>query len=198
MLDVGENHVELTPFAIDRSHRAPTGAAVPDGKGLESSSWARFLGLAASVGAALASLLTLFVWPAVHSSAHDLPLRCPDLVRGAAADRRFGVPARTVSVLRVILEHALLPVRSGAEDEFLEAFDEAKQIIASMTGFRRLRLSRCIERPTTFLLLVEWETLEDHTEGFRGSAEYQEWRQLLHHFYDPFPTVEHFKQVLEV
>ena len=50
------------------------GAAVPDGKRLESSSWARFLGLAASVGAALASLLTLFVWPAVHSSAHDLPL----------------------------------------------------------------------------------------------------------------------------
>ena len=116
-----------------------------------------------------------------------------------AAGRRSPVrsPAGTVSVLRVILEHALLPVRSGEEDEFLEAFDAAKQIIASMTGFRRLRLSRCIERPTTFLLLVEWETLEDHTEGFRGSAEYQEWRQLLHHFYDPFPTVEHFKQVLE-
>ena len=117
-----------------------------------------------------------------------------------AAGRRSPVrsPAGTVSVLRVILEHALLPVRSGEEDEFLEAFDAAKQIIASMTGFRRLRLSRCIERPTTFLLLVEWKTLEDHTEGFRGSAEYQEWRQLLHHFYDPFPVVEHFKEVLEV
>ena len=107
-------------------------------------------------------------------------------------------PAGIASVLRVILEHALLPVRPGAEDGFLEAFDGARQIIASMTGFRRLTLSRCIERPTTFLLLVEWETLEDHTEGFRRSAEYQEWRHLLHHFYDPFPTVEHFKQVLEV
>jgi heme-degrading monooxygenase HmoA len=39
---------------------------------------------------------------------------------------------------------------------------------------------------------VRWETLEDHTEGFRGSAEYQRWRALLHHFYDPFPVVEHY------
>jgi heme-degrading monooxygenase HmoA len=98
----------------------------------------------------------------------------------------------------VILEHAVLPVRPGKEGDFLEAFGAAKQIIASMTGFRRLQLSRCIERPSTFLLLVEWETLEDHTQGFRSSAEYREWRRLLHHFYDPFPAVEHFKEVLEV
>ncbi|HET8594324.1 MAG TPA: antibiotic biosynthesis monooxygenase, partial [Intrasporangium sp.] len=63
-------------------------------------------------------------------------------------------------------------------------------------GFRRLDLSRCLERPSTYLLLVEWDTLEDHTEGFRGSPEYQEWRRLLHHFYDPFPAVEHFEHVL--
>ena len=89
-------------------------------------------------------------------------------------------------------------MRPGKEGDFLEAFGAAKQIIASMTGFHRLRLSRSIEQPSTFLLLVEWETLEDHTQGFRGSAEYQEWRRLLHHFYDPFPAVEHFKEVLEV
>ncbi len=97
----------------------------------------------------------------------------------------------------MIVEHALLPVKPGAEDDFVEAFETAKGIIASMRGFRRLTLSRCIERPSTFLLLVEWETLEDHTEGFRGSDEYSEWRRLLHDFYDPFPTVEHFEPVLE-
>ena len=97
----------------------------------------------------------------------------------------------------MIVEHALLPVKPGAEDDFVEAFETAKGIIASMRGFRRLTLSRCIEQPSTFLLLVEWETLEDHTEGFGGSDEYSEWRQLLHDFYDPFPTVEHFEPVLE-
>jgi heme-degrading monooxygenase HmoA len=51
---------------------------------------------------------------------------------------------------------------------------------------------RCLERPDAYLLLVWWQTLEDHTEGLRGSARYREWRALLHDFYDPFPTVEHF------
>jgi len=97
----------------------------------------------------------------------------------------------------VILEHALLPVRPGEEEDFLEAFGAAKQIIASMAGFRSLGLARCTERPHVFLLLVEWETLEHHIEGFRGSAEYDDWRRLLHHFYEPFPVVEHFVQVLE-
>jgi len=97
----------------------------------------------------------------------------------------------------VILEHALLPVRPGSEDDFVDAFAEARTIIAAMQGFRSLTLSRCVERPSTFLLLVEWDALEDHTEGFRGSERYQDWRRLLHHFYEPVPTVEHFDRVLE-
>lgn len=98
----------------------------------------------------------------------------------------------------VITEHALLSVRPGMEDDFEIAFSEAKSIIASMRGFQGLTLSRCIERPATYLLLVEWASLEDHTEGFRGSAEYLEWRRLLHHFYSPFPTVEHYQEVFSV
>jgi len=98
----------------------------------------------------------------------------------------------------VILEHALLPVKPGREADFVAAFDEAKQIISSMPGFLSLRLSRCQERPSAFLLLVEWETLEDHTVGFRGSPEYDEWRRLLHDFYEPFPVVEHFDEVFSV
>lgn len=96
----------------------------------------------------------------------------------------------------MILEHAVLPVVPGREAEFEETFARAKQIIASMPGFAGLALSRCIGRPECYLLLVQWERLEDHTEGFRGSAEYQEWRALLHHFYEPFPVVEHYETVL--
>ncbi|MHB8452055.1 MAG: antibiotic biosynthesis monooxygenase family protein [Mycobacteriales bacterium] len=95
----------------------------------------------------------------------------------------------------MILEHALLPVKPGEEPRFEAAFDSAKAIIASVPGFRQLSLSRCLERPGTYLLLVEWASLEDHTVGFRESTEYEEWRRLLHHFYEPFPVVEHYQQV---
>ena len=96
----------------------------------------------------------------------------------------------------MVLEHALLSVRPGHEDAFEEAFAQAKEIIAGMPGFGRLTLSRCVERTSTYLLLVAWDRLEDHTEGFRASPHYQRWRELLHHFYDPFPLVEHYEQVL--
>ncbi len=96
----------------------------------------------------------------------------------------------------MIIEHALLPVDPSRADEFEKAFATARSIIAVSPGFRRLSLSRGIEQPSSYLLLVEWDTLEDHTEGFRGSPGYQEWRALLHHFYDPFPTVEHFDPIL--
>ena len=96
----------------------------------------------------------------------------------------------------MILEHALLPVRPGQEADFERAFTTAKDIISAVPGFRNLRLSRCLERPGGYLLLVEWDRLEDHTEGFRGSPAYEDWRGLLHSFYDPFPVVEHYVTVL--
>ena len=103
------------------------------------------------------------------------------------------------SILRdavpVILEHALLPVKPGEEADFESAFAEAKAIIAAMPGFLHLTLLRCLEHPNTYLLLVEWDRLVDHTEGFRGSPQYQEWRRLLHSFYERFPVVEHYEQV---
>jgi len=95
----------------------------------------------------------------------------------------------------VITEQAVLDVKPGREREFEIAFSEAQAIIASMPGFESLQLLRCLERSNRYLLLVSWERLEDHTEGFRKSAGYDEWRRLLHHFYDPFPTVEHFNLV---
>ncbi len=95
----------------------------------------------------------------------------------------------------MITEQALLDVRPGREPEFEAVFAEAKAIIAASPGFCSLELLRCIERPNRYLLLVRWERLEDHTEGFRASAGYEEWKRLLHHFYDPAPTVEHFTPV---
>ncbi|MFF3224260.1 antibiotic biosynthesis monooxygenase family protein [Nocardia suismassiliense] len=97
----------------------------------------------------------------------------------------------------MILEHALLPVRPELADDFEAAFARARPIIAGMPGFRSLSLSRCVETPGTYLLLVEWERLSDHVDGFRGSPEYLKWKELLHHFYEPFPVVEHFSPVID-
>jgi heme-degrading monooxygenase HmoA len=95
----------------------------------------------------------------------------------------------------VITEQALLDVKPGQEAAFEIAFSDAKAIISAMPGFTWLQLHRCIEMPNRYLLLVAWQRLEDHTEGFRKSDQYLEWKRLLHHFYDPFPTVEHFTLV---
>jgi heme-degrading monooxygenase HmoA len=95
----------------------------------------------------------------------------------------------------MILEAVMLKVRPGMEEEYEEAFRRASEIIASMKGYISHELQRCIEVKGKYLLLVKWETLEDHTVGFRQSNEYQEWKQLLHRFYDPFPTVEHFENI---
>ena len=96
----------------------------------------------------------------------------------------------------MILEVAVLDVKPGRESEFEHAFGRARHIIAAMPGHLFHELQRCIEAPGRYLLLVHWATLEDHTVGFRQSPQYQEWRQLLHHFYDPFPDVQHYRVVL--
>jgi heme-degrading monooxygenase HmoA len=96
----------------------------------------------------------------------------------------------------MILEVAILNVKSDQTIEFEAAFQQASAIIASMKGYISHELQRCVEVTNQYVLLVRWQTLEDHTVGFRGSTEYQEWRRLLHHFYDPFPTVQHYETVM--
>ena len=92
----------------------------------------------------------------------------------------------------MILEVAILNVKSDLTDEFEKSFSKAQIIISNMKGYISHELKKCLETPNKYILLVNWETLEDHTIGFRESKEYQEWKELLHHFYDPFPTVEHY------
>jgi heme-degrading monooxygenase HmoA len=95
----------------------------------------------------------------------------------------------------VVLEVAILDVKTGMEPDFEIAFGCVQRIIASMPGYISHELQHCLEKANRYILLVNWETLESHTVGFRGSPQYQEWRALLHHFYDPFPVVEHYVPV---
>ncbi len=95
----------------------------------------------------------------------------------------------------MILEAVMLNVKSGCEGDFEMAFRTASSLIASIDGYLSHELHRCTEVQGKYLLLVRWENLESHTIRFRNSPEYQEWKRMLHHFYDPFPIVEHFEEV---
>lgn len=95
----------------------------------------------------------------------------------------------------MVLEVAILNVKPGESVAFEQAFLQAQSIISSMHGYVSHQLQKCLEQENRYILLVTWQTLEDHTQGFRKSAEYQQWKALLHHFYDPFPVVEHYQLV---
>lgn len=97
----------------------------------------------------------------------------------------------------MILEVAPLCIRAGQAKEFESAFAQAQQIIAAMPGYLSHTLQRCVERNDEYLLLVEWGSVEAHEIGFRGSVQYQQWKALLHHFYEPFPVVSHYQSVTE-
>lgn len=96
----------------------------------------------------------------------------------------------------MILEAVTLNIVEGQSKAFQASFQKALSLISSMKGFISYELHHCLENENRFLLLVNWNTLEDHTIGFRQSNEYQEWKRLLHHFYDPFPQVEHYQKVI--
>jgi heme-degrading monooxygenase HmoA len=95
----------------------------------------------------------------------------------------------------MITEIALLTIRPGQSAAFEEAFIEAQPIIEAARGYIQHELQQCMEQENKYLLVVRWKTIEDHTNGFRQSPGYQEWKKLLHHFYDPFPVVEHYTRI---
>lgn len=95
----------------------------------------------------------------------------------------------------MILEVAVLYIRAGLGDQFEADFKIAGQCISSIDGYIRHTLQKCVEADDKYILLVEWQTMEDHTIGFRESEVYKEWKALLHHYYDPFPLVEHYVEV---
>lgn len=95
----------------------------------------------------------------------------------------------------MILEVAILDVRPGQSESFEASFAEAQIYISQIEGYQKHELRKCVEKPDRYLLLAWWDTLESHTEGFRKSPQYERWRELLHHYYEPFPEVEHYERV---
>ena len=96
----------------------------------------------------------------------------------------------------MITEIAILNIKKNESKEFETAFHTAQKIISASKGYIQHELLKCMEEADKYLLVVQWQTLEDHTEGFRKSSQYNEWKNLLHHFYQPFPVVEHYKKIL--
>ena len=92
----------------------------------------------------------------------------------------------------MILEHAILEVKPGQHAAFEVAMKSAAPLIAASEGFLGLEVLPCLEKPGRYLLLVKWTSVEAHEVGFRGSERYQQWKALLHGFYDPFPLVQHY------
>ena len=95
----------------------------------------------------------------------------------------------------MILEVARLQIKPNLEREFEAAFEQASKIIASISGYITHDLQKCIEVENQYILLVKWKTLEAHTVDFRQSQQYKTWKELLHHFYEPFPVVEHYREI---
>ena len=95
----------------------------------------------------------------------------------------------------MITEAAMLQVKPGLNRQFEQSFKEASPLIASIEGYLGHELQHCMEDDHKYLLIVRWRSLEDHTVGFRESAQYQEWKALLHHYYSPFPVVEHYTRI---
>lgn len=94
----------------------------------------------------------------------------------------------------MVLEVALIDVTAGSEDAFSAAYAEAKDLVAQTPGCRSMRMTRGIETPTRFVLLVEWDSVQAHEE-FRSSDRFPAWRALIGpHFAGP-PRVEHFEDV---
>ncbi|CAN5418694.1 hypothetical protein BH10PSE12_BH10PSE12_28570 [soil metagenome] len=96
----------------------------------------------------------------------------------------------------MVLEQALLQVRPGQDDAFRDAIIRARPLIAASPGFVSMDVHPAMEEPGTYLLLVFWESIADHRDGFRRSDRYEQWRELLHGFYDPMPQVRYFGEPL--
>ncbi len=95
----------------------------------------------------------------------------------------------------MVLEHAVISVRTGSGPEFEAALQRARPIIASCHGFVSLELRRGVENPDSYLLLVEWESLEDHLVGFRQSDAFPRWRAVIGEYFDGSPAVDHYEGV---
>jgi heme-degrading monooxygenase HmoA len=97
----------------------------------------------------------------------------------------------------MILEIAQIDVKPGMEEEFEGQVAKAVPLFEGAKGCRSMELQRSIEKPSRYRLFIRWETLEDHTVAFRGSPDFQEWRNLVSHCFERPPEVEHTAQAVK-
>jgi heme-degrading monooxygenase HmoA len=97
----------------------------------------------------------------------------------------------------MVTEIAQIDVKPGLEAEFESGVAKAAPLFQRAKGCRALELQRSLEKPSRYRLLVQWETVEDHTVAFRGSDDFQEWRRLVRHCFERPPEVEHTVVALE-
>ena len=96
----------------------------------------------------------------------------------------------------MILEHADIRIDPAQASAFEEAIERgARSVISNAKGFQGFQVNRSIESPGRYLLTIDWDTLEDHTVGFRGSPAFAEWRAIVGPFFVAPPVVEHFDLV---
>jgi heme-degrading monooxygenase HmoA len=95
----------------------------------------------------------------------------------------------------MVLEVALIDVRAGDEEAFASAYGKAHETLAGTPGCRGVRMTRGIESPSRFVLLVEWDSVEAHLENFRGTERFTTWRGLIGPYFAQPPVVEHFIDV---
>lgn len=95
----------------------------------------------------------------------------------------------------MILEVASLDIKPGQDKEFEAAMATAQPIIAGMPGYRGHELQKCVEAPGRYLLLVYWDTVADHMQGFRESPQFPQWKALTHPFYATPPVMHHYTSV---
>jgi heme-degrading monooxygenase HmoA len=94
----------------------------------------------------------------------------------------------------MILELATIEIKQGENEGFEAALENAKLVIAQSNGFISIESQKCIEQANRYILLIQWETLEDHTIGFRESSLFTEWRALIGPFFESPPHVLHYKK----
>jgi heme-degrading monooxygenase HmoA len=92
----------------------------------------------------------------------------------------------------MIMETATISVVPGREEEFLAALEQAKEVLARAQGWREIHVHRGVERPSTFLLTIGWQALEDHTVTFRGGELFTQWREIIGPYFAEAPQVEHW------
>jgi heme-degrading monooxygenase HmoA len=96
----------------------------------------------------------------------------------------------------MIIERALMSITPGSEADFEAAMAQAKDVVAQSAGFHGIRVARGVESPSTYLLLLEWDTVEDHMVGFRESDLFTQWRALIGPFFAQPPAVEHYDEIV--